>query len=279
MPPEVLRRHRCFGGTQLVLAHDAQSTGTRMKLALYLPPAAEHGRVPAFLWLSGLTCTEENFTVKAGAQRYAAEHGIALIVPDTSPRGLGLPDETTSWDFGAGASFYVDATREPWQRHYRMASYVVDELPGLVAREFPVDEARLGISGHSMGGHGALVSAIRNPGRFRSVSALSPISAPSACPWGRKAFAGYLGDDQRAWRAWDATALLQDRGFAGEILVDQGEDDEFLATQLLPDRLEEAARQANVPLTLRRHPGYDHSYYFIATFIGDHIRHHADRLR
>jgi S-formylglutathione hydrolase len=278
MTVETIREHRCFGGVQGTYVHQAQSTRSAMRFALYRPPQAEGARVPVLLFLSGLTCTEENFTVKAGAQRYAAEHGLALLVPDTSPRGLGLPGETESWDFGAGASFYLDATRTPWSEHYRMESYLVDELPAVVAERFPVDAARIGISGHSMGGHGALVCALRHPARFRSVSAFSPICAPSGCPWGRKAFAGYLGDDQAAWREHDAAALIATRGFPGELLIDQGTADEFLKTQLQPERLAAACRAAKVPLTLRMQPGYDHSYFFIATFIGDHVAHHARAL-
>lgn len=276
--PERLKQHGAFGGTQSFYVHAAASTACPMRFAVYLPPAANQGRVPALLWLSGLTCTDENFTTKAGGQRYAADHGLALVVPDTSPRALGLPGETASTDFGVGASFYLDATIEPWRRHYRMATYVTEELPTLVARHFPIDPDRIGIAGHSMGGHGALVLALRNPGRFGSVSAFSPICAPSESPWGQKAFTGYLGPDVTAWHEWDASALLQARGFTGDLLVDQGTADEFLRTQLRPDRLEHAARAANVKLTLRRQPDYDHSYYFIATFIGDHIRFHAERL-
>jgi S-formylglutathione hydrolase len=253
-----------------------------MRLAVYLPPAAEHGPVPALIFLAGLTCTEDNFTVKAGAQRLAAEHGLMLVAPDTSPRGEGVPDDP-AYDLGQGASFYLNATQPPWSRHFQMERYIVDELPALLARELPLradpQGAALGICGHSMGGHGALVLALRNPGRFRSVSALAPICNPSAVPWGRKAFAAYLGDDESVWREHDARELLR-RGarLPGAPLVDQGEADKFLAEQLHPDELARVCAEQAQPLTLRRHPGYDHSYFFIATVIADHIAHHARAL-
>lgn len=279
----LLSENRCFGGVHRRYRHRSEALACEMVVAVYLPPQALAGaRVPALHWLSGLTCTDENVMQKAGAQRLAAELGLAIVAPDTSPRGEGVPgDPEGSWDFGLGAGFYVDATEAPWARHYRMHSYVVEELPALVEAELPLD-GRRGISGHSMGGHGALVAALRHPGRYRSVSAFAPISHPSACPWGRKAFGHLLGPDEARWRAWDATALLQDGAASGAaalpLLVDQGSADPFLAEQLLPERLEEAAAAAGHPLELRRRQGYDHSYFFIASFIDDHLRHHARAL-
>jgi S-formylglutathione hydrolase len=228
-------------------------------------------------WLSGLTCTEQNYITKAGAQRHAAEHGVILVAPDTSPRGPDVAD-AEGYDLGQGAGFYLNATQAPWSAHYRMHDYVVDELPALVEANFPVTGARA-ISGHSMGGHGALVLALRNPGRYRSVSAFSPIVAPSQVPWGEKAFGAYLGEDRAAWKAWDACALIANAGERLPLLVDQGSEDEFLATQLQPERLRDACTAANHPLDLRMQPGYDHSYYFIASFIGEHIGYHAAALR
>jgi S-formylglutathione hydrolase len=250
-----------------------------MRFGVFLPPQAEAQRVPVLYWLSGLTCTEENFIVKAGAQRVAAELGLALVVPDTSPRGLKIPGESESYDFGLGAGFYVDATQAPWSRGYRMYSYVTKELPQLVAAEFPVDSARVGIFGHSMGGHGALTVALKNQDYYKSVSAFAPISSPMRCPWGEKALTGYLGTDRARWREYDATALIEERGWRGPaLLVDQGTADQFLETQLQPGLLEEACRRAGVPLTLRLQAGYDHSYFFIATFIEEHLRFHARNL-
>jgi S-formylglutathione hydrolase len=250
-----------------------------MRFGLFLPPQANAGRVPALWWLSGLTCTEENFIVKAGAQRVAAELGLALVVPDTSPRGITLPGDRDTWDFGVGAGFYVDATCEPWSQHYRMRQYISEELRGLVEAEFPVDGVRTAMSGHSMGGHGALTMALSMPGWIRSVSAFAPIAAPMRCPWGEKALAGYLGQDRAAWAAYDSTALVQSRGWSGPpILVDQGEADPFLVTQLRPELLEQACAAAKVPLQLRRQPGYDHGYHFVSTFIEDHLRHHRAYL-
>jgi S-formylglutathione hydrolase len=270
---------RCFGGTQNVYSHEARETGCVMRFGVFLPPQAEAQPVPALYWLSGLTCTEENFIVKAGAQRVAAELGLALVVPDTSPRGLKLPGESESYDFGLGAGFYVDATQAPWSRGYRMYSYVTEELPQLVAGEFPIDAARVGVFGHSMGGHGALTIALKNPDHYRSVSAFAPISSPMRCPWGEKALSGYLGPDRAAWRQYDATALLEERGWRGPpLLVDQGTSDQFLESQLKPKLLEQACRQADVPLQLRMQAGYDHSYFFIASFIEDHLRFHARNL-
>ena len=269
--------HACFGGTQQVWSHRSDALDCEMKFAIYLPPQAAHGPVPALYWLSGLTCTEQNFIIKAGAQRYAAEHGIALVVPDTSPRGPGVAD-AEGYDIGLGAGFYVNATQAPWSAHYRMYDYVVDELPALVEGEFAVTSARA-ISGHSMGGHGALVIALRNPGRYRSVSAFSPIVAPSRVPWGEKAFGQYLGRDRQAWKAYDATELVRDAEGDLPLLVDQGDADEFLDLQLKPQLLQAACQAAGRPLTLRLQPGYDHSYYFIASFIGEHVAHHAAALK
>ena len=275
---ERIEHRACFGGWQEVYRHRSAVLDCNMHFAIYLPPQAEHGPVPVLYWLSGLTCTEQNFITKAGAQRYAAEHGIAIVAPDTSPRGVGVAD-ADGYDLGKGAGFYVNATQAPWAAHYRMYDYIVDELPALVEANFPVTDARA-ISGHSMGGHGALVVALRNPGRYRSVSAFSPIVAPSQVPWGEKAFAAYLGDDRDAWQHYDATALV-----SGELeerlplMIEQGEADEFLSTQLKPDLLQAACESTGHPLTLRLQPGYDHSYYFIASFIGEHIAHHAAALR
>jgi S-formylglutathione hydrolase len=273
-----LRRHRSFGGLQEVWRHASQATGTEMEFSIFLPYADDDRPRPVLFWLSGLTCSWANFTEKAGAQCHAATHGLILVCPDTSPRGTALPGEHDSWDFGAGAGFYVDATQPPWSAHYRMYSYVVDELPALIAAHFPADLQRAGIFGHSMGGHGALTVALRNPRRYRSLSALAPIVAPSQVPWGQKAFRGYLGADPPSWAAYDACKLIGGSGWRGPILIDQGTDDEFLETQLRPELFDEACRSAGVPLTLRRQQGYDHSYYFIATFIGEHITHHARRL-
>ena len=270
---------RCFGGAQQVWSHASEATGCTMRFGLFLPPQANAGRVPVLWWLSGLTCTEGNFIAKAGAQRVAAELGLALVVPDTSPRGITLPGDRDTWDFGIGAGFYVDATCEPWSQHYRMRRYISEELRSLVEAEFPVDGARTAMSGHSMGGHGALTMALSMPGWIRSVSAFAPIAAPMRCPWGEKALAGYLGQDRAAWAAYDSTALVQSRGWSGPpILVDQGEADPFLVTQLRPDLLEKACAAAKVPLQLRRQPGYDHGYFFVSTFIEDHLRHHRAYL-
>lgn len=275
MRGERLERHACFGGWQEVWRLRSEALGCDTKLAIYLPPQA--GPRPALYWLSGLTCTEQNFITKAGAQRYAAEHGLVLVVPDTSPRGPELPD-AEGWDLGQGASFYLDATQEPWARNYRMETWICHELPALLAASGTVGEAR-GIFGHSMGGHGALVLALRNPGLYRSVSAFSPIVSPSRVPWGRKAFAAYLGPEEARWARQDAVELVR-AGAAPELelLVDQGEADEFLELQLRPELLEAACREAGRPLRLRRHPGHDHSYYFIASFVGEHLAWHAARL-
>ena len=277
MTLERVEHRACFGGWQDVYRHRSSVLDCDMNFAIYLPPQAESGPVPVLYWLSGLTCSEQNFITKAGAQRYAAEHGIAIVCPDTSPRGDEVAD-AEGYDLGKGAGFYVNATQAPWAAHYRMYDYVVDELPALVEANFPVTSARA-ISGHSMGGHGALVVALRNPGRYRSVSAFSPIVAPSLVPWGEKAFTAYLGDDRAAWAGYDATELVKSSSEKLPILVDQGEADEFLDGQLKPWLLKESADAAGHPVYLRMQPGYDHSYYFIASFIGDHIAHHAKALK
>jgi S-formylglutathione hydrolase len=280
---ELISEHAAFGGVQRFYKHDSAEIRLPMRFAIYLPPAAKTQKVPALFFLAGLTCTEETFMIKAGAQRYAAEHGITLIAPDTSPRGANVPGETDSWDFGVGAGFYLDATTPEWKSRYRMESYITRELHPLAAREFPIDENRIGIFGHSMGGHGALTLALRHPKLFKSVSAFAPICAPSECPWGQKAFAGYLGDEKSAWLMQDATHLMRWRGIASApypqgMLIDQGLADKFLAEQLMPEKFEAACVDASQPLTLRRHEGYDHGYYFISTFMEDHIRFHAERL-
>lgn len=275
---EELATHRCFGGTQGFYRHESSETGTPMRFAVFVPPQAADGPRPVLYFLSGLTCTEENFTIKAGAQRRAAELGLVLVMPDTSPRGTDLPGEHDSWDFGSGAGFYVDATEEPWSLNYRMYSYATRELPALVAENFPVQESLAGIFGHSMGGHGALVAALRNADAWRSVSAFAPIVAPMHCPWGEKALTAYLGPDRALWRAYDSCALIEDGRRVPAILVDQGTEDPFLDKQLQPERLEAACRQAGIPLTLRRQAGYDHSYFFIASFVEDHLDWHAERL-
>jgi S-formylglutathione hydrolase len=279
---ELLSSHASHGGEQRFYRHASQTIGLSMRFSVYLPPQAlqANANVPALFYLAGLTCTEETFPMKGGAQRFAAQHGIALIAPDTSPRGAGVPGESAAWDFGVGAGFYVDATQEPWAQHYRMYSYVRDELRETVLANLPVDGARLGIFGHSMGGHGALMLALRNPEIYRSVSAFAPIAAPTRCPWGEKAFSSYLGDDREAWQQYDASELVAraSRKFTEGILVDQGLADQFLAEQLNPDVFEAACQAAGQPLTLRRHAGYDHGYYFISTFIADHLAHHAKVL-
>ncbi len=280
--PELLSEHACFGGSQRFYQHDSREIGLPMKFSVFLPPQASTGPVPALLYLAGLTCNEETFMAKAGAQRLAAELGLALIAPDTSPRGADIPGEADSWDFGVGAGFYLDATQSPWARHYRMESWLTAELLPLLTNVLPIDAGRIGVFGHSMGGHGALTLALRHPGLFKSVSAFAPVCAPSQCPWGRKAFAGYLGADESTWLAHDASDLM--RGlhrapFPGGILIDQGLADKFLAGQLHPQLFEAACASAGQPLSLRRHADYDHGYYFIATFMADHLRHHAGQLQ
>lgn len=274
-----IEQHVCFGGSQEVWQHVSSTLGCEMKFAVYLPPQVKQGPCPVLYWLSGLTCDEQNFITKAGAQRYAAEHGVILIAPDTSPRGEDVANDE-AYDLGKGAGFYLNATREPWAAQYRMYDYLVEELPALVDAHFDTTTARA-ISGHSMGGHGALVIALRNPGMFRSVSAFSPIVAPSQVPWGEKAFSNYLGDDRAQWQQWDASALVAAWG-EGErmpLLVDQGDADNFLEGQLKPHLLREACEVVGHPLILRMQPGYDHSYYFIASFIGEHIAYHAKAMK
>ncbi len=274
-----LNEHRCFGGVVSYHEHHSEACDAPMRFGIYAPPAAERGPVPALYFLAGLTSTEENFLVKAGAQRVAAEHGLMLVAPDTSPRGLGLQGEDEDWDFGSGAGFYLDATAEPWSRHYKMYSYVTAELPVLVEENFPARADARGIFGHSMGGHGALTIALKNPDRYRSVSAFAPIAAPTRAPWGKKAFSGYLGPGEE-WRGHDASELVSERPFPDgrTIVVDQGTADQFLGEQLYPEVFESACAEADQPLTLRWHEGYDHGYYFISTFMEDHIEHHAASL-
>jgi S-formylglutathione hydrolase len=275
---QVLSEHACFGGVQGFYTHASATIGLPMRLGVYCPPQAKHGPVPALIYLAGLTCTEETFAIKAGAQRVAAELGLMLVTPDTSPRNTGVAGADESWDFGTAAGFYLDATQAPWATHWRMESYITQELPALLAQHFVVKAGALGVFGHSMGGHGALTLALRHPDLFKSCSAFAPIAAPMRCPWGVKAFTGYLGTDKAAWAEHDATVLIQSGRRAPPLLVDQGEADKFLAEQLLPHRFEAACRDAEQPLILRRHAGYDHGYYFIASFVEDHLRHHAQTL-
>lgn len=279
--PELVSSHSAFGGAVSFHRHAAVETACPMRFAVYLPPQAGRRRVPVLWYLAGLTCTDETFMIKAGAQRIAAELGLAIVAPDTSPRGVALPGDSDSWDFGVAAGFYLDASEDPWSRHYRMYSYITRELAELVERNFPVDPQRQGIFGHSMGGHGALTIGLKHPDRYRSISAFAPISAPMHCPWGQKAFTGYLGPDRERWRQYDACELIRALPTVSgrpPLLVDQGTADQFLEPQLLPERLEQACKDTGYPLTLRRQPGYDHGYYFISTFMEDHLRHHARAL-
>ena len=280
VPLKTLSEHACFGGVQRFYAHDSREIGLPMRFSVFLPPQAAQGKVPALLYLAGLTCNEETFMAKAGAQRVAAELGVALIAPDTSPRGAQVPGESDAWDFGVAAGFYLDATRAPWATHYRMESYLTQELLPLVIDTLPLLGDQIGIFGHSMGGHGALTLALRHRSLFKSVSAFAPICAPSECPWGHKAFTGYLGEDRAAWAQHDASALMAASlaPFPQGILIDQGLGDKFLADQLRPERFEQACASANQPLTLRRHAGYDHGYYFISSFMEDHLRFHHAQL-
>ena len=279
MSLEIVSENRAHGGRQLVVKHASSSTGTDMTFSIFLPPQAEERPCPVVWYLSGLTCTHANVTEKGEYRAACAEHGLIFVAPDTSPRGLDVPgDPAGSWDFGLGAGFYVDATEAPFDRHYRMWTYVTEELPALVAGEFPVDMERQAITGHSMGGHGALTVALRHPGRFRSVSAFAPIVAPGRVPWGEKALGGYLGNDRVAWRKHDAVALIEDGARLPEILIDVGLADPFIEKELRPELLERACADAGIALTMNRREGYDHSYYFISTFMADHLRWHAERL-
>ena len=276
MSTHVVSKNLCFGGQQLVLRHASSSTNTTMKLGLFLPPAVEAGPVPVLVFLSGLTCSEQNVVTKAGYQRMAAQLGLAIVAPDTSPRGDEVADDD-GWDLGQGASFYLDATESPWNEHYAMESYIVQDLMS-VLKGFPIDLGRMGVTGHSMGGHGALTLAFKHPQMFRSVSAFSPVVSSTRCPWGVNALQSYLGDDTGQWAEHDACLLLKNQGWHGDILVDQGQADGFLDGQLKSHLLAQAAEAAGVSLTLRMQPGYDHSYYFVSTFIGDHLTWHAERL-
>jgi len=278
---EILSENKSHGGRQLVVKHASTATSTDMTFSIYLPPQADKGeRLPIVWYLSGLTCTHANVTEKGEYRAACAEHGMIFVAPDTSPRGEGVPDDPAgAYDFGLGAGFYVDATQDPWATNYRMWTYVTEELPALVTAEFPVDGDRQAITGHSMGGHGALTVSLRYPGRFRSVSAFAPIVAPGQVPWGQKALGGYLGEDRAKWRSHDAVALIDDGASVDEILVDVGTSDPFIEKELRPELLEQACEAAGIPLTLRRQPGYDHSYYFISTFMPDHLAWHAERLK
>ncbi len=280
---ELLNAHTCFGGAQRFYQHSSREIGLPMKFSVYLPPQALQGaKVPALMYLAGLTCNEETFMTKASAQRLAAELGLALVAPDTSPRGANAPGEADSWDFGVGAGFYLDATEAPWESHWRMEGYLTRDLLPLLGKHLPIDLDRVGIFGHSMGGHGALTLALRHPGMFKSLSAFAPIAAPTQCPWGRKAFSGYLGTDEAEWLNHDASALMaaqKTAPYPGGILIDQGLADKFLLEkQLLPEAFETACERVQQPLTLRRQPGYDHGYYFIQSFMDDHLRFHAQAL-
>ena len=277
---EIVSENKSHGGRQLVVKHGSSSTSTDMTFSIFLPPQAESGACPVLWYLSGLTCTHANVTEKGEYRAACAEHGIIFVAPDTSPRGDEVPDDAEgAYDFGLGAGFYVDATQEPWSANYRMWSYVTDELPKLVAAEFAADMSRQSITGHSMGGHGALTVALNYPDRFHSVSAFAPIVAPSQVPWGQKALSGYLGDDRATWRKHDTVALIEDGARVEEILVDVGEADPFIEKELRPELLEQSCKAAGIALTLRRHAGYDHSYYFISTFMAEHLAYHAERLR
>ncbi len=272
--------NQCFGGKQLRFEHASSTLNCTMNFSIFLPPQAEHTKVPVLYYLSGLTCTDENVVQKAGAQRYAAEHGIALIAPDTSPRGEDVPDDAEgSWDFGLGAGFYCDATEEPWKKHYQMYSYIVDELPALINANFPVNGNRQSITGHSMGGHGALTIALKNPSKFKSVSAFSPICSPLNCPWGEKALSNYIGANRDAWKNYDSCELIKTATEKLPVLIDQGGSDNFLVEQLKPELLQAASIEAGYPITLRLQAGYDHSYFFIASFIADHMAFHAAYLK
>jgi len=275
----LVSEHGCFGGVQRFYKHDSREIRGPMKFSAFLPPQARNGKVPVLYYLSGLTCTEETFPVKAHAQQAAAELGLMLIAPDTSPREPRLPGDADSWDFGYSAGFYVDATLSPWSQHYRMYSYVTRELPEVIAANLPAEGDATGIFGHSMGGHGALVCALRNSDRYKSVSAFAPIAAPMQSPWGKKAFTNYLGEDTRSWSDYDASELVARKPFPGPILIDQGTADQFLVEQLKPERFSAAAAKSGQTLNLRMQAGYDHGYYFMQTFMADHLRHHAMQLK
>ena len=276
---EQISENKSFGGRQLRFSHESQVLDCGMNFSVYLPPAAEQGPVPVLYWLSGLTCTDENFAAKAGAQQYAAQHGVAIVAPDTSPRGEGVPDDPEgAYDFGLGAGFYVNALQQPWADHYQMYDYVVTELPALISANLPIDGARAGIFGHSMGGHGALTIALKNPDSYRSVSAFSPICSPLNCPWGEKALGNYIGPDREAWKQYDTVTLVKAAQQHLPILVDQGDADDFLQEQLNTPLLLHASAEANYPMTVRMQAGYDHSYFFIASFIGEHIAFHRQHL-
>lgn len=272
-------QYKCFNGMQIVYSHPSILLGCEMRFGVFVPPQLKNTAMPVLYWLSGLTCTEENFIIKAGAQRIAAELGLMLVVPDTSPRGVGIENEKQSYDLGEGAGFYVDATQSPWSKAYKMYSYVTEELLQVIHSQFHVDAERIGIFGHSMGGHGALTIALKNPHVYKTVSAFAPICSPIHCSWGEKAFTTYLGDDKTHWEAYDACGLINNRGWQGPpILIDQGTEDAFLSEQLKPELLKQACQKAGIPLQLRLQTGYDHSYYFISTFIEDHLRYHAKYL-
>lgn len=278
---EQIDAHKSFGGQQLRYRHTSAVLNCDMTVSIYLPSQAEQGPVPALYWLSGLTCTDENFVIKAGAQQFAAQYGIAIICPDTSPRGDDvLDDPNGDYDFGLGAGFYLNATQPPWNQHYQMYDYVACELPSLINREFPIDSNKVSISGHSMGGHGALTIALKNPGQYQSVSAFAPICSPINCPWGQKALGQYLGNDRETWKQYDTVELVKQRSLTQQlpVLIDQGDQDNFLEEQLKTEFLEAACRDSNYPMTIRRQPGYDHSYFFIASLIGEHIQFHAQHL-
>lgn len=271
---QIRSKHQCFGGIQGFYQHDSQTIGLPMRFSVYQPPKASNEPVPVLFFLAGLTCTEETFMIKAGAQRLAAEYGLMLVTMDTSPRQTGITGEDDDWDFGTGAGFYLDATQAPWSNYYRMESYVTQELRDIILSQFPADPDHTGIFGHSMGGHGALTLTLRHPGMYQSVSAFAPITSPMHCPWGQKAFRFYLGNNPENWQRHDAATLIEIGNQAPEILIDQGLNDPFLTEQLHPDRFETTCRKAGQKLTLRRHASYDHSYYFISTFLADHLKHH-----
>lgn len=280
MSLEKVGSNKCFGGDQLQYTHDSAILGCNMRFSIFLPPQAENGNVPVIYWLSGLTCTDENFVQKAGAQQFAAEHGVAIVAPDTSPRGDDVPDDAEgAYDFGLGAGFYVNATQAPWNKHYHMYDYITKELPEVINANFPVDADRTSIMGHSMGGHGALTIALKNPGKYKSVSAFAPIVAPTQCPWGEKALGNYIGSDKAAWAEYDTVELVKTAQERLPLFVDQGDADNFLEEQLKPELLKEVCEANGHPLELRIQPGYDHSYFFMASFIADHVAYHAKALK